>query len=334
MYPMVSIIIPTLKRPKYLEITLKSILAQTYQNLEIIVSDNGSQDDTREVVKRIFPDDKRVKFRENPFTVPLNIHINQCLENITGRYLFILSDDDLISSNFIEEFVTLFENNEKISVGIAHNKIIDEYGNITQDIEVPDWNQINGVTFALNWLFGEGLVPCYTFFSIFIRSKIMKEIGGFPQFDGGNNSDNCIFLFSAIKGNVAISKNAIFYYRIYLSSYGLSTPYKSLAKSSSDFRYFIVKNSNFRTALAALDKHSKRRIIKGVKAMLARQYLGRIMGVYSKTINSKIELIYAIIIYKPDLEYITTLVRFWSANALLNLKKTNKVGICDEFDCK
>lgn len=320
MYPLVSIIVPTLNRPDYLKITLDSIFTQTYPNIEVIISDNGSKEDIQHIIHTIEKGSKNVVFRRNEITVPINEHINQCIEYANGKYWIIISDDDLISSNFIEELVKLLELNPNCNVGISATRIIDIDGNKKYDMPVPNWEYKNGLKFVMEWLYGNKELPCATFFSMFLRGKIIQDLGEFPNFSDGNNSDNLIFLFAAIQGEVAFSKKSIFNYRVSNSSYGLNTPYGSLARSSYDFKHYVNTNSVFIKALKQIPLEQQRMIVQGVKYMLAYQYINRLSGIYSKKFSSRIEFILALLKYKPDIEFINALCHFLKTNGLIIFK--------------
>lgn len=322
MYPLVSIIVPTLNRPDYLKITLNSIFTQTYLNIEVIISDNGSKEDIQHIIHTMEKGGKNVIFRRNESTVPINDHINQCIEYANGKYWIIISDDDLISPNFIEELVKLLELNPKCNVGISATRIIDIDGNKKYDMPVPNWEYKNGLTFVMEWLYGNKELPCATFFSMFLRRKIFQDLGEFPNFSDGNNSDNMVFLFAAIQGEVAFSKNSIFYYRFSNSSYGLNTPYGSLARSSHDFKHYMNTNSAFIKALKQIPLNKQRMIVRGVKYMLAYQYISRLSGHYSEKFSSRIEFILALVKYNLDIEFFIVLIRFLKSDGLIFLKNT------------
>ena len=71
MKPLVTLLLPTLNRTTYLREALDSVLAQDYPNLDILISDNGSSNETPEFVRSIVNGDPRVRFRRNDLTVPI-----------------------------------------------------------------------------------------------------------------------------------------------------------------------------------------------------------------------------------------------------------------------
>ncbi|RRO22852.1 glycosyltransferase family 2 protein [Flavobacteriaceae bacterium 14752] len=110
--PLVSIIIPTYNRAHLIGETLDSVLAQTYQNWECIIVDDGSSDHTHEVVGAYVKKDYRFKYYHRP-----DEHLpggngarNYGFKMSQGNYVNWLDSDDLFSENKIEEQVKLIKN--------------------------------------------------------------------------------------------------------------------------------------------------------------------------------------------------------------------------------
>lgn len=99
--PVVSIAMPTYNRAdSYLKEALQSALAQTYRNIEIIVSDNCSSDETEAVVKRF--QDNRIRYFKQTENIGSKNNINFCLAQARGKYFQLLFDDDVIDPDFLE----------------------------------------------------------------------------------------------------------------------------------------------------------------------------------------------------------------------------------------
>ena len=90
--PEVSVIIPTFNYGRFLEQAIQSVLGQTFQDFELIVVDDGSTDDTREVLAR-FESDRRVRclFQANRGDAAAR---NTGILNAGGRYVAFLDSDD------------------------------------------------------------------------------------------------------------------------------------------------------------------------------------------------------------------------------------------------
>jgi glycosyltransferase involved in cell wall biosynthesis len=110
----VSICIPTFNRYEYLKECIESILAQTYMDIEIIVSDNASKDETHKITKE-YPNIKYYRHTE-----PLNWYENWnfAVSKASGEYIALYHDDDLYCVNMIEEVVSIFK--EKKDTLLVH----------------------------------------------------------------------------------------------------------------------------------------------------------------------------------------------------------------------
>lgn len=110
--PLVSIVIPTYNQEKYITDSVKSALNQSYSNIEIIVSDDGSTDNTEERVSKFYTD-KRVKYYKNESNLGRVKNYNKALyEHAKGEYILNLDGDDyLIDNNYIEDAIYHIQKN-------------------------------------------------------------------------------------------------------------------------------------------------------------------------------------------------------------------------------
>lgn len=120
--PLVSIIIPVYNRENLISETINYALNQTYQNIEIIIVDNCSTDNTFEIIKSIQQKDNRIKLYKNEMNIGPVKNWKKCIEKSTGKYIKILWSDDKISTDFLEKTVNLLENDEEI--GFVYTKTI------------------------------------------------------------------------------------------------------------------------------------------------------------------------------------------------------------------
>ena len=92
---MVSIITPTWNCAPFICETIRSIQAQTYGNWELIISDDCSTDNTREVIRPLMDEDKRIKYICNDRNSGAAITRNNALKVAKGRWIAFLDSDDL-----------------------------------------------------------------------------------------------------------------------------------------------------------------------------------------------------------------------------------------------
>jgi len=108
--PLVSIILPTYKRAHLLAQAMRSVLDQTYANLELIVVDDNSPDDTAAVVQSF--DDPRIRYLKNAPNLKLPRALNRGFAMARGEYLTWTSDDNLLAPTAIERMVGMLAGGE------------------------------------------------------------------------------------------------------------------------------------------------------------------------------------------------------------------------------
>jgi glycosyltransferase involved in cell wall biosynthesis len=131
--PRVTVAIPTLSRVGYLKLALESVLQQTYNNIEIIVSDNASTDATSEYLSTCF--DPRLRLLRHDKTIPMTENWNACVAAATGEYFLLLSDDDLLKPGAIQGLVAGYSTSDpqqRPGVVYCGGEIIDSVGHVVR----------------------------------------------------------------------------------------------------------------------------------------------------------------------------------------------------------
>jgi Glycosyl transferase family 2 len=126
-YPLITIAIPTYNRSGLVKSCVENVLAQSYQNIEVMVSDNASPDDTLAVLKTI--KDKRLRVLTNPKNVGAIENHAKCLREARGDYLVLVSDDNMLDAQFLEKCVQLIRQEPGLPIVLAayDNLILDEF---------------------------------------------------------------------------------------------------------------------------------------------------------------------------------------------------------------
>ncbi len=168
--PLVSIIIPTYNRAHLIGETLDSIIAQTYTNWECIVVDDGSTDDTDEVMGDYLVKDGRFKYHKRPDSKPkgANACRNIGLEKAMGEYIVFFDSDDLMTPDHLQVKMDGIINKQCDYV-ITRTKFFNKEDNRFEKYYTFDQYPItahNYVTKNNNWL---TLDVC-------IKSEIAKKI--------------------------------------------------------------------------------------------------------------------------------------------------------------
>jgi glycosyltransferase involved in cell wall biosynthesis len=172
--PLVSIGISTYNRAMgYLREALQSSLDQTYPNLEIIVSDNCSEDET-EVVVRGF-DDPRIRYFRQPHNIGANNNFNFCLQQARGDYFLLLHDDDRIDPDFVEACMDAAGDATTFGLLRTGVRVIDATGRMLAE-RPNDVAGLSPAEFFLAWFDGRtSLYLCNTLYN----TRFLREAGGF-----------------------------------------------------------------------------------------------------------------------------------------------------------
>ena len=105
--PKITVIIPTRERPDTLEMSLRTVTAQNYDNLEIIVSDNFSCDNTEAVVRR--NQDPRIKYINTRKRVSMSHNYEFALAHVQEGWVAIIGDDDGLLPDCLEHVGEILE---------------------------------------------------------------------------------------------------------------------------------------------------------------------------------------------------------------------------------
>ena len=124
--PLVSICIPTYNVEKTVVQTVQSVLNQTYHNLEILVVDNASTDDTLTLLQKF--DDPRITIHKNSKNIGAEQNFSQCIQLANGEYIAIFHADDLYMPDMVQKQVEAFEDNPTISAVFTLAKLINSHG--------------------------------------------------------------------------------------------------------------------------------------------------------------------------------------------------------------
>ncbi len=126
--PLVSIITPAYNCEKYISETIESVIAQTYQNWEMIIVDDCSKDNTLEVIKTYAEKDDRIKWHRLEVNSGAAIARNTAVSKAKGKYVAFIDSDDMWLEMKLEKQVFFMEENNYNFTCTSYSKI-NELGN-------------------------------------------------------------------------------------------------------------------------------------------------------------------------------------------------------------
>jgi glycosyltransferase involved in cell wall biosynthesis len=134
--PLVSVVLPTHNRPEWLAEALASVLQGQFGDLEVVVSNNGTPEDTRRLEAAV--DDPRVRWAEQDPTLTPMENFLAGLALARGRYIAPLHDDDRWSADFLATLVPPLERHPEAVLAFADHYLVDERGQV--DLAATDSN--------------------------------------------------------------------------------------------------------------------------------------------------------------------------------------------------
>ncbi|MEM4655218.1 MAG: glycosyltransferase [Thermosphaera sp.] len=123
--PKVSIIIPSYNHANYIEAAIQSVLTQTYGDLQVIVVDDGSTDESSSILQRLTNEKVQVVFQQNRGA---HAAINRGLSMAEGKYLAILNSDDVYVPQRLEKAISILDANPEVGLVSSYIEIIDSKG--------------------------------------------------------------------------------------------------------------------------------------------------------------------------------------------------------------
>jgi glycosyltransferase involved in cell wall biosynthesis len=171
----VTVIIPAYGVERYIAATIRSVLAQTYCNFELLIVDDGSTDRSLEICRQFT--DRRIRILRQPNRGPAaarNLGIRQAV----GAYIALLDGDDLWAPEKLEKHVAHLENNPEIGVSFCRSALIDEAGKSLGIYQViTKLNDVTPLDLLCRTPIGNGSVPV-------IRQEVLQAIRYVDQTTG------------------------------------------------------------------------------------------------------------------------------------------------------
>jgi glycosyltransferase involved in cell wall biosynthesis len=172
MSEMFSVILPTFNRSEYLRESLDSVLAQTYESFEVIVVNDGSNDDTESVLKPYFG---QIEYFEKP-NGGKSSAVNLGLAHARGEYIWVFDDDDLAYPDKIQRHYKVFSSHPEVGYTYSSYHTFQQHSNEKlKVVEVP--------LFPLEKVFQKLLLTrnfiCGV--SVMARSSCYQKVGTFDE---------------------------------------------------------------------------------------------------------------------------------------------------------
>ena len=135
--PKISVCIPTYNYAHYITDAIKSACAQTFTDIEILVLDDCSTDNTCEIVSQLAKADSRIAYIQNASRRGFVGNFTRCIEAAAGEYVKILCADDLLTAACLEKMVKVLDENENVSLVSCSRQLADGSLNKIEALSYP-----------------------------------------------------------------------------------------------------------------------------------------------------------------------------------------------------
>ena len=133
--PRISIGMPVFNGEKYIREALDSLLAQTYADFELIISDNGSTDETRAICEEYAARDSRIRYYRSNTNNGAAWNYNRLVELAHGEFFRWAAHDDVVAPTHLERCVAIFEAQPDVVLCYPKTMLIDENGALLREYE-------------------------------------------------------------------------------------------------------------------------------------------------------------------------------------------------------
>jgi glycosyltransferase involved in cell wall biosynthesis len=170
--PAISVIIPTFNRAGYIEKCIDSVIQQTFEDWEIIIIDDGSIDNTYQVVKRFLNEHENIRYtfhKNRGVTLSMNAGMKIC----SGKYITFLGSDDQYKTDHLELRYNYLKDNPEVdlihgSAEIIGNRFVKDKNDLSKTIDLEE---------------------CILGGTLFGKSNVFFELNGFRKLAYSGESD-------------------------------------------------------------------------------------------------------------------------------------------------
>lgn len=267
----VSVVVITYNFENYILETLNSIASQTYKNIELIISDDNSSDNTKVIIEQWLEENKekfrKVIFLKNNINEGVTKNINRGVVCSTGEWIKIIAGDDILEEHAIENYVEFIQKNKLVNIVFGQAQSFNDIFNKNNFGKIlPGKNEekffLKSINQQKKWLLKGNPIPAPT---SFIKKELLNKYGYFDErfkmvedypfwFKIVNNGEKIYFLkkitvfYRKICTSVSAKKNGE-EISIAMFEFDKKFYYEELSKNSKNILYkwdkkveFLIKN--------------------------------------------------------------------------------------------
>ena len=205
--PTVSVGLPVYNGETYLRLLLDSVLAQTFGEFELIISDNASTDSTEAICREYAAADARVRYHRQPRNRGVTWNFRQVALLASGKYFLWTSHDDILAPNYVERCVEILDRDPNVVLCYSNSIHLDEAGNQFEPTQRLEFDQPSPHQ-RFRRLIGlsHNCTPLYGL----IRLNVLKKTSIQDDFADG---DRCMLVELGLYGSYHRIQEPLFYHR-------------------------------------------------------------------------------------------------------------------------
>lgn len=309
--PLVSVIIPSYNHQDFVQHTIKSVLDQDHENIELIIIDDGSSDNSVEKIKEVVKDCER-RFKRFEFRSRENRGLcrtlNEALEWCEGEYVSIVASDDIWLSDKTSKQIKLFSESENSNLAVISGKMISINSNGEIDNHSNSLSSKYKYYSFLDIYRGNSAINAPT---AMIKMHCIKEVGGY-------NTDVIIedfYMWLAITKlgyNILVVDDIYTQYRIHDNN--TFSKIKLMHKSTKDIRKIFMPNE---AEYISAVKYSNLRMFKAA-AIYDKRYALYLLLSGKVSLSSKSAILYSTVLFLPKKTFLFSLKKY-------RMLKNNKI---------
>lgn len=209
--PLISIIIPCYNAEKYIAETIQSVINQTHKNWELIIVNDGSTDNSIEIINKYIDLDNRIKLINKENTGVSDTR-NKGIVLAKGEFMAFLDADDVWNSDFLESTLLKFSSDHSLGLVHSDNQIINEYSEKLGQINTS----FEGYVLDKLLLGGENEY-IFAISSVVVKKEVVENVG---QFDVrlSNGADHEFYFRVANKYKIGRVPKIGIYYRLHANN--------------------------------------------------------------------------------------------------------------------
>lgn len=228
MSPLVSVVVPSYNHEKFLKERIDSILNQTFQDFELIILDDLSPDNSREIIEtyRAHPKVSKIVYNEKNSGSTFFQWNKAIFELAQGEFIWIAESDDVAESNFLETLVPILKNDPEIVLAYCQSARMDSDGNITGSWK--DWTDgfknsgmfenefvMDGRDYIYDFLLKKNTIPNAS--AVIFRRESYISVNG-ALTDLRTNGDWDLWFKLAMTGKIYFNSNLLNNFRYHNNS--------------------------------------------------------------------------------------------------------------------